>query len=183
MESRDVQVKLQIEEEIMKTCLLFALTGWAIGFSLPCSAQSRDTADPQVATKLVSFYGSALGQRFADAVNRKDATALAALFTEDAVQVAPEGIFFGREAIRRRFADLFQRRQSTNYFGARDQLNAIGDDLWAVGQWWSLLQGQNGPIQVGGYWSQIYVHDSDTWKIRMSMFNATPLKTAPTETD
>ena len=167
----------------MKRCLLFALTGWAIGFSLPCSAQSRDTADPQVATKLVSFYGSALSSRYEDALNRKDATALATLFTEDAVQVTPEGMFFGREAIRRRFADLFQRQHSTNFFGARDRLNAIGDDLWAVGQWWSLLQGQTGPIQVGGYWSQIYVREGDTWKIRMSIFNSTPLKTAPVETD
>jgi uncharacterized protein (TIGR02246 family) len=167
----------------MKTCLLFALTGWAIGFSLPCSAQSKDTADPQVANKLVSFYGSALTEQFDEALNRKDATALAALFTEDAVEVTPDGIFVGREAIRQRFADLFLRQQTGNYFGTREQLNAIGDDLWAVGKWWALRQSQNGPKQIGGYWSNIYVHEGNAWKIRMSTFNTTPLKTAAAETD
>jgi uncharacterized protein (TIGR02246 family) len=167
----------------MKTCLLVALTGWAVGFTAPCSGQWRDTVDPAVATKLVSFYDSALGGRYDEAVNRKDATAVAALFTEDAVQVTPEGLFFGREAIRKRYADLFREQHSTNFFGSRDQLNAIGDGLWAVGQWWSLFQGQTGPVQVGGYWSQIYVRDGDAWRIRLSMFNTTPRKHVPVETE
>jgi ketosteroid isomerase-like protein len=34
-----------------------------------------------------------------EAFNRNDAGAVAALFTEDAVLVAQEGLFFGREAI------------------------------------------------------------------------------------
>jgi uncharacterized protein (TIGR02246 family) len=170
-------------EKIMKMRLVFVLSGWAFGFALPSLAQWRDTADPAVAAKLVSFYHSALALRYEEAFNRKDAAGLAALFTEDAVQVAPEGLFFGRKAIERRFADLFQQQRLTNFFGARDQLNAIGNELWAVGEWWSLRSTQSGPMQVGGYWSEIYVRDGEAWKIRMSTFNATPPKTASTEAE
>ena len=43
-----------------------------------------------------------------DAVfSKSDASALAALFTEDGVLVAPDGMFFGRQAIEKRYADLF----------------------------------------------------------------------------
>jgi len=163
--------------------LLFVLSAWAFGFAMPSLAQWRDTADPIVAAKLVSFYHSALALRYEEAFNRKDAVALAALFTEDAVQVAPEGLFFGRKAIERRFANLFQEQRLTNFFGARDQLSAIGNELWAVGEWWSLHPTQSGPVQVGGYWSEIYVRDGEAWKIRMSMFNATPSKTAAAEAE
>jgi uncharacterized protein (TIGR02246 family) len=172
-----------VGEQKMKMRLLFALTGWALGSALPSLAQWRDTADPAVASQLVSFYNSALAMRYQDAFNRKDSAALAALFTEDAVQVAPEGLFFGRQAIEKRFADLFQRQRLTNFFGARDQLSAIGSDLWAVGEWWSLLPTESGPAQVGGYWSEIYVRDGEAWKIRLSMFNATPRKARSTEAE
>jgi ketosteroid isomerase-like protein len=167
----------------MKTRLVFALAGWALGSALPSLAQWRDTADPVVASKLVSFYNSALTMKYQDAFNRRDSAALAALFTEDAVQVAPEGLFFGRKAIERRFADLFQRQRLSNFFGARDQLSAIGSELWAVGEWWSLLPTQNGPVQVGGYWSEIYVRDGEVWKIRLSTFNVTPPKAGSAETE
>jgi len=69
---------------------------------------------------------------------------------------------------------VFQRSHLTNFFSLRDQLNTIGSELWAVGEWWSLVQSQKGPVQVGGYWSEIYVREGDVWKIRISIFNVTP---------
>jgi ketosteroid isomerase-like protein len=67
-----------------------------------------------------------------DAVfSKSDASALAALFTEDGVLVAPDGMFFGRQAIEKRYADLFQQSPITTYYGHRSQLNAIDN---AVGR-------------------------------------------------
>lgn len=140
----------------------------------------KDTADPRVAQQLVSFYNSALRTKHDEAIDKKDATALAALFTADAVLVTPEGLFSGRHAIESGYADMFKRSHLTNFFGVRDQLNAIGNELWAVGEWWSLLQTETGPVQVGGYWSEIYVREGDSWKIRMSTFNVTPPSVPPT---
>ena len=164
--------------------LLLSLQGLAIGLAVSALAQWKDTADPRVAQQLVSFYDSALRTKYDDAFNMKDAAALAALFTEDAVLVTPEGLFSGRQAIEKRYAGMFKRSHLTDFFGVRDQLNAIGNnELWAVGEWWSLLQTEKGPIQVGGYWSEIYVREGDAWKIRMSIFNVTPPETPPSETN
>jgi uncharacterized protein (TIGR02246 family) len=158
----------------MKMRFLLILLGLVSGFALQGFAQLEDTADPRAAEQLVSFYDSALRMKYEKAFNEADAAALAALFTEDAVLVAPEGMFFGRQAIEQRYGSVFQRSHSTNFFGLRNQLNAIGNELWAVGQWWSSLQTESGPVQIGGYWSEIYVRDGDAWKIRMSVFNVTP---------
>ena len=161
-------------KEAMKMRLLLTLQGLAIGFAVSAPAQWKDTADPRVAQQLVSFYDSALRTKYDEAFNMKDAAALAALFTEDAVLVTPEGLFSGRQAIEKRYAGMFKRSHLTDLFGVRDQLNAIGNELWAVGEWWSLLQTEKGPVQVGGYWSEIYVREGDAWKIRMSTFNVSP---------
>src|SRR4029077_19345268 len=99
---------------------------------------------------------SALSMKEEEAFNRNDAAAVAALFTEDAVLVAPEGLFFSRQAIEKRYADVSQRWPMTNFSGQRDELNAIDHAVWSVGHWWSNLRSRNGPIILRGYWSAIY---------------------------
>jgi uncharacterized protein (TIGR02246 family) len=158
----------------MKVRLLVTLIGLTSGVALQGIAQSKDTADPKAAQQLVSFYQSALRLKYEKAFNEKDAAALASLFTEDALLVAPEGMFSGPGAIEKRYADVFQRSRLTDFFGARSQLNAIGNELCAVGKWWALLQTERGPQQVGGYWLEIYARKGDGWKIRVSIFNVTP---------
>jgi uncharacterized protein (TIGR02246 family) len=158
----------------MKVRFLLILLGMTGGVALQGIAQSKDTADPQAAEQLVGFYDSALRMTYDKAFNEKDAAALASLFTEDALLVAPEGLFSGREAIEKRYADLFQRSHFTNFFGRRSQLNAIGNELCGVGEWWSLLQTERGPLQVGGHWLEIYARKGNAWKIRVSIFNVTP---------
>jgi uncharacterized protein (TIGR02246 family) len=158
--------------------LLLALGELAIGFAVSALAQHEDTADTQVAqqrnllgdVKAIGEF-SALSMKEEEAFNRNDAGAVAALFTEDAVLVAPEGLFFGRQAIEKRYADMFQRWPMTNFSGQRDELNAIDHAVWSVGHWWSNLRSRNGPIILRGYWSAIYVREGDAWKIRMLTVN------------
>jgi hypothetical protein len=71
----------------------------------------------------------------------------------------------------------------TNNIGQTDLLNAIDKWAWAVGEWWSTFQSQNGPVFARGYWSAIYVREGDVWKIPMSTFNQAPPPAAPTETN
>jgi uncharacterized protein (TIGR02246 family) len=87
-----------------------------------------------------------------EAFNKNDASAVAALFTEDGVLVAPDGMFYGREAIEKRFADTFQRWPITTFSGQRCQLNAIDNAAWSVGESWSTLQSETGPKFEIGYW-------------------------------
>jgi len=77
--------------------------------------------------------------KYDKAFNEKNAAALASFFTEDALLVAPEGLFSGRGAIEKRYADVFRRSHLSDFFGMRNQLNAIGNELCAVGEWWALL--------------------------------------------
>jgi uncharacterized protein (TIGR02246 family) len=158
----------------MKTRFLVIFLGLASGIAWQGLAQWQDTTDPRVARLLVGFYDSALRTKYDYAFNEKDSRALAALFTEDALLVAPEGLFSGRRTIEKRYADLFQRSQLTSLFGVRDHLNAIGNELWAAGKWWALVQSDKGPVQVGGYWAEIYVQEEGAWKIRLSIFNVSP---------
>ena len=60
-----------------------------------------------------------------------------------------------------------------------NKLNAIGNDAWAVGQWWSTLESQNGPVFARGYWSALYVREGDVWKMRLLTLNEVA---PPTET-
>jgi uncharacterized protein (TIGR02246 family) len=58
------------------------------------------------------YTASARSQKLDEAYNKNDAAAVAALFTEDAVLVAPDGRFSGRQDIEKRYADIFQRCQT-----------------------------------------------------------------------
>ncbi|HET9524175.1 MAG TPA: nuclear transport factor 2 family protein [Terrimicrobiaceae bacterium] len=158
----------------MRIRFLLTLVGLTSGVALQGIAQWKDTADPEAARQLVSFYDSALSMKYEKAFNEKNAEALASLFTESALLVAPEGLFSGRAAIEKRYAGVFQRSNLTDFFGMRSQLNAIGDELCAVGSWRSLLQTERGPLQVGGHWLEIYAREADGWKIRVSIFNVSP---------
>lgn len=162
----------------MKIRLLLTLAGLAIGCAVPALAFEGNLAGD---VKALDEFG-ALGMKYDEAYKRSDAAALAALFTEDAVLVTPEGLFSGRQTIGKWYADDFQRWHPTNNMSQIDELNAMGDAAWAVGEWWSTFQSQNGPVQARGYWSAIYLREGDAWKIRMSTFNDTPPPAPAAET-
>ena len=86
----------------VKIRLIVALVGLALSFALAALAQQEDTVDPQVVQQLRE-----LDRKTEDAYKKGDATARAALFTEDAVLVNQKGLFSGRQAIEAYYADLF----------------------------------------------------------------------------
>jgi hypothetical protein len=94
----------------MKMRLLFALAAMAIGLTVRAFALSGNLAEDVKAFDEFNLLRMKVGGAFTN----NDAAALAALFTEDALLVEPEGVFNGREAIEKALADLFQRRRPTN---------------------------------------------------------------------
>jgi ketosteroid isomerase-like protein len=158
--------------------VLFTVAGLTIGFLVPTLAQPKDTADPQMAKQrnlladiraLDEF--SAFDKKYDEAFKKLDASAMAAFYTEDGVVVTPDGWFSGRENIEKWYAYMFQRWRPTDSMRQDDQLNAVGDEVWAIGRWWSTLQSQDGPVLTRGYWSTIFVREGDAWKIRTSTYN------------
>jgi uncharacterized protein (TIGR02246 family) len=175
----------------MKIRYLLALVGSAISFALPTFAQQTNTPDPQIAqqrdllgdVKALAEFGE-LGLKLDEAYNKNDATAVAALFTEDAVLVAPDWMFSGQKAIEQGYKETFQRSPITDFNSRRERrhLNAIDNAVWSAGQWFSTHQSQTGPAFSWGYWSAIYVWEGDAWKIRMLTLSERPQPAPPAET-
>ncbi len=171
----------------MKIRSIVTLIGLTIGFTLPALAQEKNTADPRIVqqrdllgdAKAVGEFGT-LSVKEDEAFNNNDAAAVAALFTEDGVLVAPDGMFNGRQDIQKRFAATFQQWPITTFSSQMGHhLNAIDNAVWSAGEWWSSLQSQTGPKFERGCWSAIYVRDGDAWKIRLLTVNEHP-QPAPT---
>ena len=158
----------------MKICLLLILAGSVISFALPVLAQQNDAVDRQTVqqrdllgvAKAIDDFG-AVSLKLEEAFKKNDASAIAALFTEDGILVAPDGTFGGRQAIEKRYAVIFQRWPITTFSDQRYQLNAIDNGVWSVGEWWSTIHTEAGPKFEGGYWSAIYIHEGEDWKIRL----------------
>jgi uncharacterized protein (TIGR02246 family) len=96
--------------------------------------------------------------------NEGDPAAVAALCTEDAVQIGPDGPIFGRKAIEKKHADLFEQWHPTNIACTVDQVSAVGDVSWNSGGWSCTLQGENGPLPIKGYRLDVLVRDGDVWR-------------------
>ena len=113
----------------MKIHLLPALSGFVICLTLSTFAQQKETVDPKVAQQI-----RALMAKWDEAFNRSDSGALAALFTDDAVQVTVHGTFRGREAIAKEYAERsFRQYQSNNHVLNVDRIVAVGNDVRATG--------------------------------------------------
>src|SRR5271165_1048466 len=157
----------------MKIRLLLAVVGLATSFALPTFAQQKDTADPQIAQQI-----RAAAKKYDEAFSKNDAPAMAALFTDDAVQVAPDGVYYGREAIEKRYAEMaFQQWHCNNHLVRVDQLIAVGNDVCWIGEWTCDCDGN----QVKGYLSSVAVRDGDAWKIRISTLSVIPAPAPPAE--
>jgi uncharacterized protein (TIGR02246 family) len=140
----------------MRICLLVALAELAIGFAVPSTAQEQNTVDPQVRQEIEAAL-----MKFAEAFNKHDAAAMAALFTLDAVQVldwGEGGTFSGQQAIEKNYAVDFAS-SPPEFVEKLIQVYAIGDKISAISAW------SHGKWK--GYHARIYVREADTWKIRM----------------
>jgi hypothetical protein len=87
-----------------------------ISFVLPAFALQKDAPDPQIAEQL-----DVLGKKNIEAFENGDAAALAALYTDDGVEVTNEGPIYGREAIEKHYKDLFKEVHCSNRISKRDQ--------------------------------------------------------------
>jgi uncharacterized protein (TIGR02246 family) len=154
----------------VKIRLIVALVGLATSFALPAFAQQDDTVDPQVVQQL-----RVLDRKTEEAYQKGDATARAALFTEDAILVNRKGLFPGRQAIEAYYADLFTGAHFFDMVQTEDKnsplpIDSLGNYIWRHGAWQETFQPQSGGLicNISGYWSWVVVREGDTWKIRLA---------------
>src|SRR5215469_15475305 len=138
-----------------------ALLGLAISFALPTFGQQKDAIagtaqqrDLLSSAKAIDEFGD-LHRKLDEAYDKNDAAAVAALFTEDGLFVAPEGMFSGRQNIKSWHAETFQRSPIIDFNCSRERrhLGAIDNAVWSAGQWASTSQSQSGPIFAWGCWT------------------------------
>jgi hypothetical protein len=99
----------------MKIRSLLTLIALATSFAVPVLAQEKDSVD----SKTVEQLSALLSKKTDEAFNDGDAAALAALFTEDGVLVAPDRMFNGRQDIEKGYADTFQLSPVTDFNSRR----------------------------------------------------------------
>jgi ketosteroid isomerase-like protein len=109
----------------MKMRLLPALATLAIGFVVPALAQEQNTVDPEVRQQI-----EAAVMKFDEAFNKHDAAAIAALYTQDTVQVGfwtGEGdtVVSGQQAVEKTYAVEFASSPG-KLVGKLVQVYAIG---------------------------------------------------------
>jgi Domain of unknown function (DUF4440) len=114
----------------------------AISFVLPAFAQKTNTPDPQIIEQL-----DVLKNKTSEAFIKGDAIGLAALYTEDAVEVTDEGPIYGREAIEKHYAEVFKQMHFSTKISKRDQysphlLGTAGDEEASNGEWSNTVQGK-----------------------------------------
>jgi uncharacterized protein (TIGR02246 family) len=131
--------------------------------------EKKCTADPKTADEIRTFV-----REYEVGFNKHDPAALAALCTEDAVQVSPEGPICGRQAIEKKYEDFFQQLHPTNLKCTVEQVYAVGKVSWNYGDWSCTLQGEDGQISAAGYRLDILIREGDVWRECISCYNKAP---------
>jgi ketosteroid isomerase-like protein len=136
---------------------LLARVGLALGLTVSVLAQNNDTVSPETSQQI-----EAVLKKREEAINKNDAAAVAALYTQDAASIrsweAEGGMFSGQQAIEKRYATELASSPGafvdklTRVCPAGNEMCAISEGSWGL---WK------------GYYVRIYVWDADSWKIRV----------------
>jgi ketosteroid isomerase-like protein len=109
------------------------------------------------------------------AIDAHDAAKLMLFYTDDAIRVAPWGIVSGRTEIEKGFAAEMKKNNPRDFKVTFDHVHVLpGDNAWAAGSWSLTISPGKQEQHVKGFWSDVYEHDGDVWKIRVESFNMTP---------
>jgi uncharacterized protein (TIGR02246 family) len=140
----------------MKIRLVVTLAGLAISFALPIFAQEQNTVDPEVRQQI-----EAVLMKFGEAFNKRDAAAMAALYTQNAIRLESwwSEANLGQQAIEKSYASMLASMPG-EFVGQVVQVYAIGNDTCVI------TKDSEGALWKG-YKTWICVRDADTWKIRM----------------
>jgi len=144
----------------MKTRLLLTLISLAVSPVVSAIAQEQNTVDPEVRQQIEAVH-----MKFVEAQNKGDAAAIAALFTQDAVQVwyglSEGGLASGQQAIEKRYRATFAA--PTPLDSKIIQMFPVGSDICVITEYkiptWK------------GHVITLFGREADDWKIRMAYSN------------
>ena len=125
----------------------------AIGLAMPAAAQHVSDQDARQA-------GESVVQAFNKASQAKDAAGLAALYSEDATYITPDGPIFGRAAIQKLYAEDF--KSVTPEPAKLDRVIMIGDTVRSEDR--ELVRGISKPKRAGACEGVLDNHRRARWR-------------------
>jgi uncharacterized protein (TIGR02246 family) len=141
---------------MQRSLALAALTLW---FGL--SSAVAQTSDP--APKSESMIAE-----YVKAYNQHDASAMAGYYTEDAVIIPATGVpVKGKNEIEKFLTNFLKQMGNPTETAKVTEIHAIGDGAWGFGEYDAKINGQNGPAEIKGHWTAVYVPVGGEWKVRM----------------
>jgi ketosteroid isomerase-like protein len=109
-------------------------------------------------------------KQWQDAFNKGDTSAVAALYTSDAVEVTPDGIQVGPAAVKERLDQDIKDGWKKDLVIVATKCDIEGAVRWSSGSW--KQTSPQGP--AGGFWTAIEVKHRNGWKLQNLTFNLTP---------
>ena len=152
----------------------------AVPFLVSCT-----TAPPPDTTAEDSQAIRAATKQFVDAINRGDAAAVAAHYTEEAKRLPPNRqMIVGRESIQAHYQGIFDAGVSDLQTTVID-LHVSGDMAHDVGKYSLTIQPEEGEtFSVSGKFVTIWKRENGSWKIDVDIWNSSvPLPIAEEEED
>jgi ketosteroid isomerase-like protein len=111
-------------------------------------------------------------KQWQDAFNKGDTSAVAALYTSDAVEVTPAGISGpGPAAVKKRVDQAIKEGAKNDLVIVATKCDIEGAVRWSSGSFKNTSP--QGPVT--GFWTVIEVKDGDGWKMQNLTFNMTPV--------
>ena len=154
----------------MKAFLIAALLIPTIFVSAPAMAQHKEISDTALLSELAEH-----SKGWDDAFNSNTAEALAAKYTEDAVEVTNQGPIYGREAIRKHYEELLKKFKFSAHTGKLHRSYALSDDhnvILSHGEYsFTASDDKGNSIPLKGFWSSVSVKENGVWKDKMQTWN------------
>lgn len=149
----------------MRQFTRLAILGSMLAIATPTLAEETNVSatDRQELADLAKQHDAAL--------NRKDAAAAGALFTEDAVIVPPGPTFAGRDAIQKDMEKGIKDGHG-DHVSTTDQIHVSGDLAWTTGGWSMTAPGpDNSRRALHGNYGAVEQREAGAWKIRALTYN------------
>jgi uncharacterized protein (TIGR02246 family) len=139
-----------------------------VAAAAPAVAQQKPTANDSSMER-----AAAMEKTIVDAFNKKDAAALAALYTRSAVFVGPDGkAVTGRAAIEATEASTLKAWGDFKFTGEVKEAHAVGNGFWAIFDSSVDGNGPNGPVKVRSHVLNVFVPVGKDWKVAVTSIGA-----------
>ena len=151
---------------------LFIAALYLVSSAIPVFGQSAPSDEKMMNVR------QALSDKYAEAIAKKDAAAMADHYTSDVIitSLCPEsGPIVGREALAKRFQASLQAGQK-DYSGKVKEVHLVSDNVaWSTGTSMSTVNDKSGnPQQVKVNWVDMLRREGNEWRVSFQAFARTP---------